>query len=103
MDYLTFNNLAFTKHPNSAFKDCEGIQAVLLFNNGYGVSVVTAKAGSGLYGDIEENTFEIAAIRGTSLSWELVYPENTSFKDDVCGYKTPEEITELMKELQDLK
>ena len=74
-----------------------------MFNNGYGVSVVSAKAGSGLYGDIDENTFEIAAIQGTPLVWKLVYPEKTSFKNDVLGWRTPEEITELMKEIQDLK
>lgn len=103
MNYLTFENLAFVRHPNHYFED-KTVQAIILFNNGYGVSVVSAPANSsGLYGNIDENTFEVAAIKGTPLHWEVVYPENTSFKTDILGWRTPEEVTELMKELQDLK
>ena len=92
---LTFNNLAFVRHLST-------IQAVILFDNGYGVSVVTGPAGCGLYGDIEEETYEVAAIKGNSLNWDLVSPKGTQFEFDVLEYRTPEEITELMIELQKL-
>ena len=99
---ITFNNLAFVRHPEAATLSVfrKAIQAVILFDNGYGVSVVTGA--EGLYGNVEEETYEVAAIKGTSLKWELVYPKGTSFEMDVLGYKTPEEITELMAELQKL-
>lgn len=99
---ITFNNLVFAKHQTLGDIYKGTIQALVLFDNGYGVSVITGPAGCGLYGDIEEGTYEVAAIKGTSLNWNLVYPEETSFKDDVLGHKTPEEVTELMIELQKL-
>ena len=99
---ITFDNLAFVKHPALGNSYRGTIQAVIMFNNGYGVSVVTGPAGCGLYGNIEEGTYEVAAIRGTSLKWELVYPKGTPFEIDVLGHRTPEEITELMIELQKL-
>ena len=99
---LTFDNLVFIKHPALGNRYEEAIQAVVRFDNGYGVSVVTGPTGCGLYGNIEEETYEIAAIKGTSFNWGLVYPKKTSFKNDVLGYRTAEEITDLMAELQKL-
>lgn len=99
---ITFDNLVFTKHQvlGDIYKGI--IQALIRFNNGYGVSVVAGPRGCGLCADIEEETYEVAAIKGTSFNWTLVYPEGTSFEKDVLGYRTSEEITELMAELQKL-
>ena len=94
---LTFNNLTFIKRREKE------VQAALFFDNGYGVSVISGPAGCGLYGNINDNTFEVAAIKKyDNLKWDVVHPENTSFANDVCGWRTPEEITQLMEELQKL-
>lgn len=99
---ITFDNLAFVEHPALGDIYKGTIQALIMFDNGYGVSVVTGPAGCGLYSNIKEGTYEIAAIKGNSLKWDLVYPKGTSFEVDVLGHKTPEEITKLMAELQKL-
>lgn len=89
-EYLTFDNLCFSTHLD--FKD--GKHAKILFNNGYGVSVLFGKR---FYSD-GISTYEVACIKNDYI----VYPENTSFEHDVVGYVTKEEVTKLMKEIQDL-
>lgn len=97
---ITFDNLVFMRHAALGDTYPEAIQALVLFDNGYGVSVITGAPG--LYGHKEEGTYEVAAIRGNSFDWDLVFPKGTPFEVDVLGYRTPEEITELMIELQKL-
>jgi hypothetical protein len=85
MDFLekhkvkTFDDLVFKSHPNSF--NVGAVQAVMEFENGHSVSVVGG--GNGLYGN-GVSTFEIWA------SWQ----------DDVQGWLTKEEITEVMLETQ---
>ena len=97
MEYKTFNDLEFKAHPNFPRN---AKQASIFFPNDYGASVVI---GSMLYSN-GVDTYEIACLHKDDknpMGWTLVYPENTSFEYDVRGYCTKEEITKLMKEIQD--
>lgn len=81
----TFNDLMFEAHPMG-----RGKQARLDLNNGKSVSVVF---GPGLYGDGVE-TFEVAAFDSSGNFIRL------SEHDDVLGWRTAAEITEIMAGLQ---
>jgi len=85
----TFQDLVFNINPNSPYLNQ---QAVLNFDNGYGVSVIN---GSGAYCTSE--TFELAVL----LNGDLCY--TTSLTDSVLGHQTPEQITGVMSELQKLQ
>ena len=97
--YKTFKDLQFKSWselrgiiaPEPEFIDAE--QAVLIFDNGYGVSVLH---GGPFYSD--ENTFELAIIKDN----EIVYPKSICRYKNVFGWQTKEQITELMKKVQDL-
>ena len=88
-EYKTFKDLEFLPHILNS-----GVHAVLQFDNGYTASVIcdTSFYSNGI------DTYEIACVK----DGHCIYPNGTSFEDDVCGYRTEEEITELMKEIQDL-
>jgi hypothetical protein len=75
----TFDDLVFKSHLNSL--NVGAVQAIMDFENGHSVSVVGG--GKSLYGD-GVTTFEIWA------SWQ----------DDVQGWLSKEEITEVMLETQ---
>lgn len=68
------------------------------FDNGYGISAIQ---GYGAYGDIEDDTYEVAIIKftGLSLGYELVY--DTPFTDDVIEYLKVEEVNELIKSVKE--
>lgn len=70
-----------------------GIQAMLEFPNGYGVSVLN---GEQFYCD--ENTYEVAVIKGD----KVVYPEGICPDGDVLGWRTTKQVTEIMKKVQEL-
>jgi len=79
-----FNQLVFGKNPNNSFG---GIQAKMLFNNGYGVSVIN---GGGAYtkGDDE---YELAVYgRGGEMCFD------TPITDDVLGHLSADEVSEVM-------
>lgn len=61
------------------------IHALHKFDNGWSVSVVSGTKDSGLYGVIDEGTYEIMIIR----------PNNNSL-EDVSGWNTKEEISAMM-------
>lgn len=80
------------------FKDLEfkahevvpgGIHAVMNFDNGYGISVVQ---GYGLYGDKENNTYEVAFLYNNRI---LEPTEHT-----IHGYVSVDEIDVMMEDLQ---
>jgi hypothetical protein len=81
------------------FKDLEfkprsignGLQARMDFDNGYGVSVVSF---SGSYG--YPNLWEVAVVYEGSLTY------NTDITDDVIGYQTDQDVTDVMKKVQAL-
>lgn len=68
-------------------------QAVMEFPNGYGVSVLH---GDQFYSD--ENTYEVAVMKDN----KVVYPEAICPDGDVLGWRTAEQVTEIMKKVQDL-
>ena len=99
MEYKTFYDLEFNPHPLALAPRAYGCedarQARLEFQNGFGVSVIFGR----MFYSNGEDTYEVACTKDGSV----VYPDNTSFVDDVCGYCTKERVTELMKEIQDLQ
>ena len=98
--YKTFNDLQFKSwceirqmaFPSPDYIDAE--QAILMFDNGYGVSVLF---GNVFYSD-GVDTYELAVLDGK----ELVYPKEICPDEDVLGYLTKEQVTEAMKKVQDL-
>ena len=86
----TFADLVFKPHANVN----NGVQAMFDLGNGLEISVVSMKNGeSGLYGDVRAGTYEVAVFQNNSML-------PLSPFDDVLGWKTEEEISELMGNLQ---
>lgn len=90
----TFEDLEFKTHGCAK----EATQAVMFFENGYGVSLLF---GFPFYSN-GIDTYELAVIhRSGEGSYDLRY--DTGITDDVLGYITKEEVTEAMKKVQELK
>ena len=68
-------------------------QAVMEFPNGYSVSVLH---GEQFYSD--ENTYEVAVMKDN----EIVYPKGICNYHEVFGYQNEEQVTEIMKKVQQL-
>ena len=80
-----FDDLVFTPHPNGI----EGaVQSQHTFDNGITISVI------GGYG-IE--SFEVAAWHKESNGWISL-----SEHDDILGWQSKEDITEIIKKLKDM-
>ena len=99
----TFKNLEFDSHPVGI-----GKAAKLFFDNGYGISVVRFKTGSGGYlrngygsYTTNETEWEVAVLVGTADEWEIAY--NTPITNDVIGYCSVRRVTAIMKRIQSLK
>jgi hypothetical protein len=79
---MNFSSLIFQDH-----RTLKGAtQAVHSFENGWTISVVSGPEGSGVYGVIGEDTFEVAIAR-----------PNGNMLDDVMGWQTPVQITTIMR------
>ena len=93
-----FKDLEFEKHLNG-----DGLQSRIFFDNGYGISVVRFKMSFGGYGSYtnNEHEWEIAVLIGNKDKWSLDY--STDITDDVIGHLSEEEVTEIMKRIQNLK
>lgn len=92
----TFDDLEFQRHPIaidslSDYKNAK--QAVLDFENGYGISVII---GSCFYSN-GIDTYEVAVMKNGSICYD------TPITDDVIGRITPEQVSEVMKQIQELK
>ena len=88
----TFEDLVFEAKSNPMSEVMyNGRKASIDFDNYYGVSVID---GFGAY--CEEGTFEIAIIHDGYLCY------STPITDDVIGHQTPEEVTEIMRQIQEL-
>ena len=94
MTIKNFNDLVFTDHANVT----NGVQAKLDLGNNLEISVVSMKKREGevggLYGDVTEGTYEVAVFQDNTM-------QPLSPWDDVIGWQTEAEITELMSKLQD--
>ena len=84
----TFKDLVFNKHPYG-----EGEYAKLTFSNNYGVSII---CGSKYYSN-GVDTYELAVLYGDDITY------NTGITSDVMGYQTCGQITDIMKQVQELK
>lgn len=82
-----FEDLIFKPHPH--FNG--GKHAIMDFENGYGVSVIN---GDGSY--TSGDTWEI----GIRKNGKLCY--TTGITDDVLGYQTSDQVTEIMERVQSL-
>jgi hypothetical protein len=84
----TFNDLEF-KQDN-----LRGLNAArIMFDNGYGASIVT---GPYTYGG-EDGLYELAVLDSNG---KLTY--ETPVTDDVEGYLTPDDVTKLLEQIQKL-
>ena len=93
MTIKNFSDLVFNTHANNP----DGVQAILSLGNDLSISVVSMKSKGtqygGLYGDASNGTYEVAVFHKNDM-----LPLN-SF-DDVLGWQTEDEVTELMGNLQ---
>jgi hypothetical protein len=86
-----FEDLEFKKIENNSFQT--GVVSRMIFENGYGVSVISNTYS---YGG-KDGLFEVAVL---DEDGDLTY--NTSVTNDVIGYLNPDEVTEIMKQVQSL-
>ena len=83
----TFEDLRFKSHP------LDGVQSIMMFDNGYGVSVVKTSFSYG--GKI--GLYELAVLdSGKHITY------NTTVTSDVLGHLSEKEVTEYMIEVQKL-
>ena len=75
-----FDLLDFQPH---GLKDC--VMAKHKFSNDWEISVVAGPPNCGLYGNINENTYEVGIFR-----------PNGNMTEDVSGWNTKEEISAMM-------
>jgi len=86
----TFNDLVFKQDIQ------RGLNAArIMFDNGYGASVVI---GPHTYGG-EDGLYELAVILGSD--GKLTY--DTPVTDDVEGYLTEDDVTKLLEQIQNLE
>jgi len=83
----TFKDLNFTDKNH-----IDGQRAVLEFDNGYGISVIT---GYGAYGSTDA-PYEIAVLKDGGICYD------TEITSDVIGYLTPDRVTKIMIKIQEL-
>jgi hypothetical protein len=90
-----FDQILFEPHPVG-----EGKHGKLFLPNGYGISVVRFKIpGSSGYGSYcDENTWEVAILKGTQNNFELCY--DTEITNDVLGFQTEDDINNILGKLR---
>ncbi len=79
----TFADLKFKKHPKS------GKQAVMKFNNGYGISVLFGP----VFRSDGKNTYEVSVLYNNEPAF------NTPITDSVLGWQTADQVTEIMSQI----
>ena len=92
----TFEDLVFQRHPIAIdslpdYKDAK--QAVLEFDNGYGISVLIGRCfySNGI------DTYGIAVMKDGGIYY------STPITDDVIGRLKADQVSEVMKQIQELK
>jgi hypothetical protein len=86
-----FEDLEFDKITDEPYMS--GVRSRMVFENGYGVSVISHTYS---YGG-KDGLFEIAVL---DKKGEITY--KTPVTNDVIGYLNPEEVTEIMEHVQKL-
>ena len=87
----TFNDLQFKEHPKGAVYG--GIISRIIFDNGYGATVVQ---GPHSYGG-SDGLYELAVLDSNG---ELTY--ETPITSDVEGYLNEQDVTKLLEQIQSL-
>jgi hypothetical protein len=85
----TFKDLNFNPHPNNM----GGVQAIERFENGYGASVVCTPY---TYGG-KEGLYELAVFGNDG---HITY--DTPITNDVLGYLSEQDVTEILIKIQQL-
>ena len=85
----TFKDLEFKPHT---LEYGNGKQASMNFENNYGVSVIFGE----IFYSNGIDTYEIGILHDGSLTYD------TDITDDVIGYQTENEISEIMEKVQQL-
>lgn len=88
LDYKTFDDIEFEKH-----EELGGIVGRIMFDNGYGASVVRHIMS---YGG-KQGLYELAVL---DKEEHLTY--DTPITSDVVGHLTPEEVTNYLIKIQEL-
>jgi len=88
LDYKTFDDINFEKH-----EELGGVVGRIVFENGYGASVVSHMMSYG--GKL--GLYELAVL---DKEGELTY--DTPITNDVVGHLTPEEVTNYLIKIQEL-
>ena len=88
LDYKTFKDIVF--EPSKYHK---GVCSETYFQNGYGVSVIKH---TGSYGS-NEGLYELALLKDNAICYD------TEITTDVVGHLTPDDVTEIMIKVQELK
>ena len=91
----TFENLVFETHPMG-----NGFMSKMFFPNGYGISVVRFKSPFGGGSFTNGDQWEVAVLKGNHEDWDLCY--DTDITNNVIGYLTDNEVTEIMGRIQNL-
>jgi hypothetical protein len=83
---VMFDQLTFVPHniPNA-------VQARYKFSNDWQISVVAGPPACGLYGNINDNTYEVAIFR-----------PNGNMTEDVSGWNNKQEVSAMMWVLSQL-
>lgn len=84
----TFDDLEFKEHPNKM----GGVIARIEFDNGYGASVAQTPH---TYGG-SDGLYELAVLKNGMITYD------TPVTDDVEGYLTTEDVTNLLQQIQEL-
>ena len=95
---MTFDDLIFKPHPMADWKP-GAVQAKQTFHNNYTISVVGGPEGCGLYGDGVE-TFEVAIFQPDG---EFYTPAGGDVFDQVRGWLTKEDVTKIIRNIQNKK
>lgn len=100
----TFKDIEFISHPSG-----EGLMGRIFFSNGYGVSVVRFKIPFAPFESLRNNygsytnnesQWELAVLKGNEKNSSLTY--DTPITNDVIGYLSEDDVTEIMKQVQSL-
>ena len=87
----TFKCLRFKPYILKSF------HAIMQFRNGYGISVIGGNeldhCGS-FY--CNRDTYEVAVLKNGKVCYD------TPIADDVLGWQTPDDVTRIMKQIQEL-
>ena len=86
-----FEDLEFKKIKGNPFQT--GVMSRMMFENGFGVSVVSHTYS---YGG-KDGLFEVAVL---DEDGDLTY--NTPVTNDVIGFLNPDEVTDIMEQVQNL-